>query len=152
MNMTTKIENIPLKTNKTAEINDDSNDPMVQDILNEFQHEIELNEESSKQKKYNINYSESQIPIIQQPEEQIPQKKIKKCANNSNSFLNYYNDEYIRKTAIIIIIIAFVFSPIIYNSIFSKNKFADFFEENNFYIKLGLTFIIIYIMMFNNLV
>lgn len=151
MNMTTKVENIPLKTNKTAEINDDSNDPMVQDILNEFQHEIELNEESSKKKNYNINYSEPQIPVIQQLQDQ-PLKKTKKCANNSNSFSNYYNDEYIRKSAIIIIIIAFVFSPIIYNSIFSKNRFADFFEENNFYIKLGLTFIIIYIMMFNNLV
>jgi hypothetical protein len=152
MNMTTKVENIPLKTNKSVEINDDSNDPMVQDILNEFQHEIELNEESSKQKNYNINYSEPQIPIIQQPQEPIPQKKTKKCVNNSNSFSNYYNDEYIRKSAIVIIIVAFVFSPIIYNSIFSKNRFADFFEENNFYVKLGLTFIIIYIMMFNNLV
>jgi len=151
--MTTKIENIPLKTNKTSDINDDTNDPMVQDILNEFQHEIELNEEeSSKQKNYNINYVEPQPAAIVNQEPQQYTKKTKKCLNNSNSFSYYYNDDYIRKSAIIIIIIAFVFSPIIYNSIFSKNRFADFFEENNLYVKLGLSFIVIYIMMFNNLI
>ena len=158
MNMTTKVENIPFKTN-SADIADDSNDPTVQDILNEFQHEVELNEESLKPKNnYDINYNQPQQPQHQQQQQQqqplqqpLQQpKKNKKCTNNSIS--SYYNDEYIRKSAIIIIIIALIFSPIIYNSIFSKNKFADFFEENNFYIKLALCFIFLYIMMFNNLI
>ena len=149
MNMTTKVENIPFKTN-SVDIADDSNDPTVQDILNEFQHEVELNEESLKPKNnYDINYNQPQQPQQQQQPLQQP-KKNKKCTNNSIS--SYYNDEYIRKSAIIIIIIALIFSPIIYNSIFSKNKFADFFEENNFYIKLALCFIFLYIMMFNNLI
>ena len=152
MNMTTKIENIPFKTNN-ADIADDSNDPMVQDILNEFQHEIQLNEESLKPKPdYDINYTPPQQPQQQQQptrQQQQPQKN-KKSSNNTIS--SYYNEEYIRKSAIIIIIIALIFSPIIYNSIFSKNKYADFFEENNFYIKLALCFIFLYIMMYNNLV
>ena len=39
MNMMTSLDNIPLKTSPT-QINDDSDDPLVKDILNEFNQEI----------------------------------------------------------------------------------------------------------------
>lgn len=141
MNMTTSIDSIPMKTNNTESNVDDSDDPIVKDILNEFQHEIEnqINEfKEPKEPKYIINNQPPQ-PIIQSSK-----KPIK---------TSYYNEEFIRKTAIIIIIIALVFSPIMFSSIIDKlpPNISIILDNYNFYIKLIITFIIIYGFYYYNL-
>jgi len=47
--MTTSLDNIPMKTNIGVKT-DDSDDPVVKDILNEFQQELKINNG------YEINY------------------------------------------------------------------------------------------------
>jgi hypothetical protein len=138
MNMTTSIDSIPMKTNNSETTSDDSDDPIVKDILNEFQHELENQFKEPKEPKYIINNQPPQ-PIIQPPK-----KPIKP---------SYYNEEFIRKTAIIIIIIALVFSPIMFSSIIEKlpPNISIFLDNYNFYIKLILSFIIIYGFYYYNL-
>lgn len=153
MNMMTSLDNIPLKTSSTIQPNDDSEDPVVKDILNEFNQEIN-NQSSSTQypsppsqtifttppkDEYVINNCQrNPIPQLQS------QKKIK----------SLYNEDFLRKTFIIIIVIALIFSPIIYNSIIDKlpNPFASIFNTYEFYIKLFFVFIVIYLLMIKNLI
>lgn len=146
MNMTTSIQNIPMKTSKLNNNDiDDSEDPMVKDILQEFQEELKENQKSlpnppSQNDTYQINYNPPPPP--QQPPPQIQQKPIK------NSFYTkYYNQEILIKTAIIITIIAFVFSPTIFNTFMDKIPYtlAEIFNQYDFYIKLIISFIFVYI-------
>lgn len=152
--MTTSIDNIPLKTTKVDNQIDDSEDPMVKDILNEFEQELKVNVQQTPQYKqpqndYVINYPpqpQQQMPP-QQQSCQIPFKKPKQ--NNS-----YYNEELLRKSAIIVVIIAFVFSPIIFTTVLDKlpESMRDLVDSNNYYIKLILSFIAIYLLFHYNLI
>jgi hypothetical protein len=140
--MTTNIDNIPLKTNKNDIQEDDSNDPMVKDILNEFEKELKMNNPSPPSKPdYVINYP--------QPPPQtcaVPMKKTKVSSG-------YYNEEFLRKTAIIIIIIALVFSPVIFATIVERlpSSFTEMFDNYNYYVKLMISFIAIYLLFYYNL-
>ena len=105
MNMMTSLENIPLKTSSTP-TNDDSDDPLVKDILNEFNQEINNQPPSS-----NTNYQQPPPPptndyIINNPNScQIRPRQSQTPQKTSP----IYNEDYIRKSAIIIIIVAFFF-------------------------------------------
>ena len=140
MNMTTSIDNIPMKTNRNEITPDDSDDPMVKDILSEFEQELNNqkpvpNEEPTK---YIINNT---------PPPPIKPQQIK---NKSSS---YYNEEFMRKTAIITIVIALIFSPMIFSSIIEKLpvNISGIIDDYNFYIKLVLAFIAIYLFFYYNL-
>ena len=141
MNMTTSIDNIPMKTNRNEITPDDSDDPMVKDILNEFEQELTNQEPVQNEKpKYIINNS--------------PPPPIKPTAiQNKSSNSSYYNEEFIRKTAIIIIVIALIFSPIIFSSLIEKlpSNISGIIDDYNFYIKLILAFIAIYLFFYYNL-
>jgi hypothetical protein len=155
MTMTTNLDNIPLKTNKSG-INDDSDDPMVKDILNEFQQELKsVNNDNN----YNINYnkqvyqSQQPPPIPQQPQQPqqpppIPQQPIKKPS------FSYYNEDLIRKTGIIIIIIAMIFSPFILPAFINKLPpyIAIIVDNYQFYFKLIILYIIFYLMFIKELI
>jgi hypothetical protein len=142
MNMTTNIDNIPLKTNKNDIQEDDSDDPMVKDILNEFEKELKVNNPSVPAKPdYVINYP--------QPPQQacpIPMKKAKAATG-------YYNEEFLRKTAIIIIIIALIFSPVIFATFVERlpASFTEMFDNYNYYVKLMISFVAIYLLFYYNL-
>jgi len=142
MNMTTNIDNIPLKTNKNDIQDDDSNDPMVKDILNEFEKELKMNNPTPASKPdYVINYPQSPPQACS-----IPMKKTKASSG-------YYNEEFLRKTAIIIIIIALVFSPVIFATIVERlpSSFTEMFDNYNYYIKLMISFVAIYLLFYYNL-
>jgi hypothetical protein len=154
--MTTNLDNIPLKTNKNNEVNnDDSDDPIVKDILNEFQQELELNtrKTQSPPPQQPINNYQVNMPPSQDPQDNqnklltIPKKK--NGINNQNS---YYNQIYVNKTIIIIIIVALIFSPLLFPILIQKipASMVDTVQEYNFYIKLGLLFISIYLLYFYN--
>lgn len=136
--MTTNIANIPMKTNLNEIPQDDSDDPMVKDILNEFQQEMN-NQEVMKET--------APVYVINNPIEPI---KTQKISNKNN---NYYNEEFMKKSAIIIVIIAFIFSPVIFSSIIDKLplNLSSLLEDYNYYIKLILAFIAIYLMFNYNL-
>jgi len=149
MNMTTSVDNIPMKTNVGVKV-DDSEDPVVKDILNEFQQELKINNG------YEINYESSPspapapTPVSVSPPVQQYQRPVnqQQPIMKSNVNKSYYNEEYARKTAIIIIIIGIIFSPIIYNSIIERipNSFIGIFTSYDFYIKSSLAFIAIYLL------
>lgn len=142
MNMTTNIDNIPLKTNKNDIQEDDSDDPMVKDILNEFEKELKVNNPSAPAKPdYVINYP--QPPPQACP---IPMKKAKAATG-------YYNEEFLRKTAIIIIIIALIFSPVIFATFVERlpASFTEMFDNYNYYVKLMISFVAIYLLFYYNL-
>lgn len=142
--MTTSIDNIPLKTNKNDIQNDDSDDPMVKDILNEFENELKINNPASQPSKqdYVINYPQSP------PQQACPMPSRKPKTSNG-----YYNEEFLRKSAIIIIIVALVFSPVIFATMVDKlpASLSETFDNYNYYIKLVLSFIAIYLLFHYNL-
>lgn len=139
--MTTNIDNIPLKTNKNDIQEDDSDDPMVKDILNEFEKELKVNNPAMPAKPdYVINYPQPPQAC------HIPMKKAKATSG-------YYNEEFLRKTAIIIIIIALIFSPVIFATFVERlpASFTEMFDNYNYYIKLMISFIAVYLLFYYNL-
>ena len=148
MNMTTNIENIPLKTNRNDLNNDDSDDPVVKDILNEFEQELKINSNQSQEQQSPMKPSNDYVVNYQQPVQASPQAcamPSRKAKGNTNS---YYNEEFLRKTAIIVVIIAFIFSPIIFSTVLDKipETFKDTIDTNSYYIKLLLSFATIYLL------
>lgn len=145
MNMMTSLENIPLKTSSTH-TNDDSDDPLVKDILNEFNQEVNNQTPTSHQQPP----PPTNDYIINNPNScQIRPRQYQSTQKTSP----FYNEDYLRKSAIIIIIVAFFFSPLIYNSIIEKlpQQFSILLTTYDFYFKLFLVFIIIYSFMIKNL-
>lgn len=146
MNMTTSIDNIPLKTNNNDLQDDDSDDPIVKNILDEFQQEFTNHKKPIQPTSYIINNTPPS-PYIPPP--------ISTIQTNTNKSIksNYYNEEFMRKTAIIVIIIAFIFSPLIFSTLIEKLplNIATTIENYNFYIKLIISFIAIYLLFFYNL-
>lgn len=152
MNMMTSLENIPLKTSSTP-TNDDSEDPLVKDILNEFNQEVNNQPPPS-----NINHQQHPQPppppndyVINNPNSCQIRSRQSLPTPQKNSSL--YNEDFLRKSAIIIIIIAFIFSPFIYNSIIEKLpiQLSNLLTTYDFYFKLFLVFIVIYLFMIKNL-
>lgn len=148
--MTTSVDNIPMKTNVGAKT-DDSDDPVVKDILNEFQQELKINNG------YEINYESSsvvppvqaQVPISPPPQVQQYQRPVnQQPMMKVNTNKSFYNEEYARKAAIIIIIIGIIFSPIIYNSIVERvpSSLMGLFISYDFYIKSLIAFVAIYLL------
>lgn len=158
--MLTSLDKIPLKPSNNTD--DMSDDPVVKDVLNEFEKELSLNEQKSN---YNINYNQQQqIPQQQQqqqlplPQQQIPLPQQQIQYQQQRLGIPQYKNNYIdnvllTKTFIICIIIALIINPVIYNTIISKIpiNLMSIFETYNYIIKLGLIFIIIYLFMFYKL-
>jgi hypothetical protein len=78
MSMSTPLNNLPLKTQPTNDETSDMNDPMVQDVLNEFQEELLISQKSSPQQMqhqtlhHQPNQSPQQMPQSISPN--IPQQ------------------------------------------------------------------------------
>lgn len=150
--MMTSLENIPLKTSSSP-ANDDSDDPLVKDILNEFNQEV-----NNQQPPSNINHHQQppQPPptndyIINNPNNCPIRPRHSQPPPQKSSYL--YNEDFLRKSAIIIIIVAFFFYPFIYNSIIEKLpiQLSNILTTYDFYFKLFLVFIVIYLFMIKNL-
>jgi hypothetical protein len=148
MNMMTSLENIPLKTSSTP-TNDDSDDPMVKDILNEFNQEV--NNQPPPPQQQHQSPPPTNDYVINNPNNcQIRPRQSQPPPQKTSTL---YNEDFLRKSAIIIIIVAFFFYPFIYNSIIEKLpiQLSNLLTTYDFYFKLFLVFIVIYIFMIKNL-
>ena len=159
MNMMTSLENIPLKTSSSS-VNDDSNDPIVKDILNELNSQLDNQSvppqypSFSQQSPSTIPQPTSYQPISPQvPNQYIINNSMNSQKLNKNKY-SYFNEEYFKKSLIIIIIIAFFFIPILFNSLIDKlpEPIQSIFNSYEIYIKLILVFISIYLMMFYKMI
>ncbi len=172
--MLTTIDKIPLKTNGLPTTEDMNDDPIVKDVLSEFEKELSLSDQTTQSNNYQINYQQQQLQQQQLQQQQLQQQQLQQQQlqqqqlqqqqlqqqqltaqklNNKSKEFNIDN-ELLVKVFIICIIIALVTNPYIYTTILSKlpQNLSIIFDNYNYFIKLGLIFIILYVMMFYNVV
>ena len=156
-NMITPIEKVPLKTSGGNITDDMADDPIVKDVLTEFEKELSINEQANKNN-YRINnnqhqqYQQSQQQTQQYQQQEQPPLQQQRQAPKQQP-VNYIDNILITKTFIICIIIAIITNPYIYNTIISKipENFSVIFEAHNYIIKIILIFISLYALMFYKL-
>jgi hypothetical protein len=148
-NMITPIDKIPFKTavGNTDESNDD---PMIRDVLNEFEQELAINESQSN--KYKINeqrpvqqYQQPPPQQLQPPPQQLQQPPVKAQKNKS-----YIDNELVVKSFIICIVIAIIINPYIFSTILSKvpENISLMLTSYDYFIKLVIIFVAIYVLFF----
>ena len=154
-NMITSIDKIPLKTSG-ANITEDMDDPIVKDVLNEFEKELSMNEQTIKNN-YQINNNSQYQPQqpIQQPIQQPMQQQYQPSyqSQQQQQPINYIDNVLITKTFIICIVVAIIINPYIYNTIISKipDNISIILDSYNYIIKIILAFITLYALMFYKL-
>jgi len=154
--MSTPINTLPLKTQQTNIDANDINDPIVQDVLNEFQEELH----SSKQmNKAPMQMPSQQMQLLQQQQQLLLQQQqmqgglLPVSKNNQNKFDNmssYLDIEVAKKSLILVIISLIIYNSGIINTMYEK--MPEYLQDNlnNFdiYIKSASLFTIIYILSF----
>jgi len=152
-NMITPIDKIPFKTaGNTDETNDD---PMIRDVLNEFEQELAINESQSNKYKINEQRPVQQYQPLQQqqqlqpPPQQLQQQQPVKPQKNKS----YIDNELIVKSFIICIVIAIIINPYIFSTILSKvpENISLMLTSYDYFIKLVIIFVAIYVLFFYNL-
>lgn len=139
--MSTPINSLPLKTN--GEDVSLPNDPLIQNVLNEF--------ESNKPKEISYNIP---TPIIEPPSEPVNMiLKEEQPVNNMNDKLIYnkkrkpfINMDVFKKTSIIVFVVIIVYNTSILEKIVSKlpESISKFLQGNEIYTNILITFIIFY--------
>ena len=165
--MSTPINSIPLKTSKsTNDIEDDSSDPLVQDVLNEFQREINTNTKHfhpshpphppHHQDQHQDQHQEQHIPIFHPPPHQVPimhpQPNIIQHSPVIINKNNLINMEIAKKAGIITIISFILFYPGLFMKFFQNilpNNILTIFINYEFYIIIIFIFIIIYLLYYS---
>jgi len=158
--MSTPITTLPLKTQQTNIDNNDINDPIVQDVLNEFQEELMNSKQPNKSQQMTPQQIQQQQNMLQMQQQMLLQQPpmINQPPNyNSRNYVNKYDnisayaDVDIAKRSLILVIL----SLIIYHSGIINNvyeKLPDYLQDNlnNFdiYIKSASFFSVIYILSF----
>ena len=173
--MSTPLNNLPLKTQNNIESTDnDINDPMVQDVLNEFQEELSTNTISS-----NNNTTSPQSPQIHQYISQPIQQPVQQPMNNQTppqnsqnniqsqqqkyniNFNNtdqgygqYVNVDIAKKITIITILVVVIIYSNILHMIYDKlpSSISEIIEQYDIYIKGTLIFIILYVLAILNII
>jgi hypothetical protein len=145
--MITSIDNIPVKQNGDAITDDMNDDPIVRDVLSEFEKELAMTTKNNYQINYDQQQPQQQPQIQPQPQIQVqpqPQPKISK----KQDF--HIDNEIVVKVFIICIIVALVMNPYIYSTILSKvpDNISLLLDNYNYFIKLILIFIILYLLIF----
>ena len=160
-NMITSIDKIPLKTSGAIITEDMVDDPIVKDVLNEFEKELSMNEQTIKNN-YQINNNQQyqpqplqQQPIQQQQPQQMQQQyqPQQQQQQTQQTPINYIDNILITKTFIICIVVAIIINPYIYNTIISKipDNISIILDNYNYIIKIILAFITLYLLMFYKL-
>jgi hypothetical protein len=142
-NMITSLDKIPMKSPANVSNNDDLSDPIVKNVLDEFEQELLMQQKP----KYNIHDTPQQPQQQFQPQYRpSPQpQKITKC---------YIDNELITKAFIICIVMAIITNPYIYDTLITKmpDNISVILDSYNYIIKIILLFVAIYGLMFYNLI
>ena len=165
--MSTPINTLPLKTQQTNTDANDINDPIVQDVLNEFQEELLSSKQGNKSPMQMPSQQMQQMQLLQQQQQQQQQMQLLQqqqqmqgmqglppnSKNNQNKFDNmssYLDIEVAKKSLILVIISLIIYNSGIINMMYEK--MPDYLQDNlnNFdiYIKSASLFSIIYILSF----
>ena len=171
--MSTPINTLPLKTQQssTGDAND-INDPIVQDVLNEFQEELMISKQPktsqiSQQHQQMIMQQQHQQMLMQQQQQQMLQQQPPSMlpmppmpsgnGSNSSNSLNKYDNisvyldtEVAKKSLILVIIAIIIYHSGIINMVYEK--MPDYLHDNlntfDIYIKSISLFSIIYVLSF----
>jgi hypothetical protein len=168
--MSTPISTLPMKTQQSGAAGgagdaNDINDPIVQDVLNEFQEELMI----SKQPKFPQSMPPQMPPSHMLPPPQYPPSPYPSMAypphspnmngghggnnNNNNKYDNissYLDTEVAKRSLILVILAVIIYHSGIINTVYEK--MPEYLHENlsNFdiYIKSISLFSIIYVLSF----
>jgi hypothetical protein len=153
--MSTPINTLPLKTQQpNMPDTSDINDPIVQDVLNEFQEELMMSKHSKSQQPPISQMPP--LPMYQQPTQQQQQQyqpPMNYNYRNTTKYDNitsYIDTDVAKKSLILVIISLIIYHSGIVNTVYEK--MPDYLQDNlnNFdiYIKSLSLFSIIYILSF----
>lgn len=117
--MSTPLNNLPLNTQQPQQIdNSDLQDPLVQDVLKEFEQEVAAARNS---RQYTQQMPPQQMPQQQMPPQQMPQQQMPPQQVPSYPNINYptqyqtnksyFDINIIKKSVIFSIIAVFIFYP-----------------------------------------
>jgi len=170
--MSTPINTLPLKTQQTNIDANDINDPIVQDVLNEFQEELHSSKQANKspqqvqqqllqQQLLQQQMQQQQQQMQQQQQQQVQQQLMqggqqgmspnsKNYQNKFDNMSSYLDIEVAKKSLILVIISLIIYNSGVINTMYEK--MPDYLQDNlnNFdiYIKSASLFAIIYILSF----
>jgi hypothetical protein len=155
--MSTLISSLPLKTQQTNIENNDINDPIVQDVLNEFQDELMNSKQTNKSQQMSpqqmLQQQQMQQQMLLQQPPMIHQPTNYNSRYNGNKYDNisaYLDTEVAKKSLILVIISLVIYHSGIINNVYEK--LPDYLQDNlnNFdiYIKSASLFSVIYILYF----
>jgi hypothetical protein len=154
--MATPLTNIPLKTQHSGD-NNELQDPMVQDVLKEFEEEIAASKKNTQQQQQ-VTQQMHQQQMLQQQQQMMQQQQQQYQQNQS---LNNYQQQFnffpkknlidynlARKALIITIIVLLLNYTQIFSLIYEKlppnlNSISIAYD---FYIKGSILFIALYIL------
>lgn len=161
--MSTPISTLPLKTQPSAEAND-INDPVVQDVLNEFQDELMMSKKSAMPQ-----HPHPQMPPMppqqpyppqqhsqhsqQYPQSMYPHPSMYPTANGNgkyDSISAYVDTEVAKKSLILVILAVIIYHSGIINTVYEKmpDNLQDHLTNFDIYIKSISLFSIIYVLSF----
>jgi len=157
--MSTPISTLPLKTqpSNTAEAND-INDPVVQDVLNEFQDELMMSKKSAMPQHPQMppmppqqSYPPQQHSP-QYPQQMYPHPPIYPPTPNGkyDSISAYVDTEVAKKSLILVILAVIIYHSGIINTVYEKmpDNLQDHLTNFDIYIKSISLFSIIYVLSF----
>jgi hypothetical protein len=157
--MSTPISTLPLKTqpSNTGEAND-INDPVVQDVLNEFQDELMMSKKSAMPQHPQMppmppqqSYPPQQHSP-QYPQQMYPHPPIYPPTPNGkyDSISAYVDTEVAKKSLILVILAVIIYHSGIINTVYEKmpDNLQDHLTNFDIYIKSISLFSIIYVLSF----
>ena len=158
--MSTPISTLPLKPQSSGETND-INDPVVQDVLNEFQDELMMSKQSKshpsmpqQQPQYPSMPSQSYPPLPQHSQHsqhsQHHQYPPYPSQSKYDSISAYIDTEVAKKSLILVILAVIIYHSGIINTVYEKlpDNLQDNLTSFDIYIKSISLFSIIYVLSF----
>ena len=155
--MSTPISTLPLKPQSSGEMND-INDPVVQDVLNEFQDELMMSKQSKSPP--SMPQQQPQYPSIPQqsypplpphpPHSQHHQYPPYPSQSKYDSISAYIDTEVAKKSLILVILAVIIYHSGIINTVYEKlpDNLQDNLTSFDIYIKSISLFSIIYVLSF----
>ena len=121
--MSTPINTLPLKTQQTniAETSD-INDPLVQDVLNEFQEELMISKQNAQPSQHmqpQMHHQQSHM-MMQPPQQYQHHQHHYKGNLNKSDISSYLDTEVAKKSLILVIISLIIYNSGIINTVYEK--------------------------------